>query len=356
MGCLVYDERRHRNVTDTAAQRDPRRPGSWPPSTVTSMGHDRSDGPRTAPDDARTAPDDITRAVLDSFAACPDPRLRQLLGSLVEHLHGFVRENALTEEEWRDAIAVLTATGHITDDRRQEWILWSDALGVSMLVDAIGHPAPPPATESTVLGPFYVPGARRREYGDHLAEQPAGDSAWIHGHVRSLDGRALGGAELDVWQNGEDELYAVQDPEAPEHHLRGRFETRDDGSFGFVAVRPTPYPIPADGPVGQMLSASGRHPNRPAHLHVIVRAPGHRTLATHLFDDASPHLASDAVFAVKPSLVRSFTRRDAEDPGRPAGVAGTWWSLENDFVLVPAGAGAEPDAPVREPVDSGRTA
>ncbi len=304
---------------------------------ISPMGHDR------------TAPEDITRAVLESFAACPDPRLRELLRSLVEHLHGFVRENSLTEQEWRDAIAALTATGHITDERRQEWILWSDALGVSMLVDALGHPAPPPATESTVLGPFYVPGARRREYGDHLAEQPAGEPAWIHGRVLSLDGRPLAGAELDVWQNGADELYAVQDPDAPEHHLRGRFLTRQDGAYGFVAVRPTPYPIPADGPVGHMLAASGRHPNRPAHLHVIVRAAGHRSVATHLFDDASPHLDSDAVFAVKPSLVRGFVRRDAQDADRPAGVAGTWWSLENDFVLVPAETTAEP-------VDPGRTA
>jgi catechol 1,2-dioxygenase len=207
-----------------------------------------------------------------------------------------------------------------------------------------------------VLGPFYVPGAQPRQYGDHLAEQPAGEPAWIHGHVRSLDGRALAGAELDVWQNGANELYAVQDPDAPEHHLRGRFETRADGSFAFVAVRPTPYPIPADGPVGHMLDASGRHPNRPAHLHVIVRASGHRTLATHLFDGASPHLDSDAVFAVKPSLVRSFVRRDAEDPNRPDGVNGTWWSLQNDFVLVPSDAGAEPGGPGQEPVDPGRTA
>jgi catechol 1,2-dioxygenase len=322
------------------------------------MGHERGDQPPPSTGNAAspTTPEDITRAVLGSFAAAPDPRLRELLRSLVEHLHAFVLENALTEQEWRDAISVLTATGHITDERRQEWILWSDALGVSMLVDAIGHRAPPPATESTVLGPFYVPGARRREYGEHLAEQPAGEPAWVHGRVLSLDGSPLAGAELDVWQNGEDELYAVQDPDAPEHHLRGRFLTREDGTYGFVGVRPTPYPIPADGPVGHMLAASGRHPNRPAHLHVIVRAAGHRTLATHVFDADSPHLHSDAVFAVKASLVRRFVPRAADDPDRPAGVHTPWCSLENDFVLAPSADGLAPSESGTEPVNPGRTA
>src|SRR3954469_10863546 len=292
---------------------------------------------------------DITREVLDRFQACGDERLRTIMQSLVRHLHGFVTEVGLTEAEWRTAIDILTATGHITDEKRQEWILWSDALGASMLVDAIANPLPEGATETTVLGPFYVPGAPLREYGSHMDERPAGEPAWIHGRVLSLDGGPLSGAELDVWQNGDNELYAVQDPEAPEDHLRGRFATREDGTYGFVAVRPTPYPIPADGPVGRMLEATGRHPFRPAHIHVIVRAPGHRSVTTHLFDRASDYTDSDAVFAVKPSLFREFVARAADDPGRPAGVAGRWWWLESDFVLVPA---PEPG----EPVDAGRTA
>ena len=298
---------------------------------------------------ARTTPADITGTVLERFDATPDPRLREIMQSLVRHLHGFVTEVGLTEEEWRSAIAALTATGHITDDKRQEWILWSDSLGVSMLVDALANPLPEGATESTVLGPFYLPGAPTREYGAHLDEMPAGEPAWIHGRVLSTDGTPLAGAELDVWQNGDNELYAVQDPEAPEDHLRGRFVTREDGSYGFVAVRPTPYPIPADGPVGRMLAATGRHPFRPAHIHMIVRAPGHRSVTTHIFDRDSAYIDSDAVFAVKPSLFRDFVRRDADDADRPAGVDGPWWSLESDFVLVPSAA-------ANEPVDPGRTA
>ena len=285
----------------------------------------------------RTTPEDITAAVLASFDGCPDERLRTVMRSLTAHLHAFVTDVALTQEEWQAAIAVLTATGHITTGKRQEWILWSDTLGVSMLVDALSSRTPEGATESTVQGPFYVPGSPRRGYGDRIDEIPAGEALWVHGHVRSLDGRPLPGAELDVWQNGDNELYAVQDPEAPEDHLRGLFTARDDGSYGFVTVRPSPYPIPYDGPVGHMLSATGRHPWRPAHIHVIVRAPGHRPVTTHVFDAGSEHIDSDAVFAVKPSLLRELTARSADDPERPTGITGPWWSLTSDFVLVPVG-------------------
>jgi hydroxyquinol 1,2-dioxygenase len=288
----------------------------------------------------RTTPDDITTAVLGSFDGCADERLRAVMRSLTAHLHAFVRDVGLTEEEWRAAIGVLTDTGHITTGKRQEWILWSDALGVSMLVDALANRGPGTggATESTVQGPFYVPGAPLRRYGERLDEQPAGEPLWVHGTVRSLDGRPLAGAELDVWQNGDNELYAVQDAGAPEDHLRGRFVTGDDGSYGFLTVRPTPYPIPHDGPVGHMLAATGRHPWRPAHIHVIVRAAGHRPVTTHIFDADSEHIDSDAVFAVKPSLLRELTPRPAGDPGRPPGLSdhtGRWWSLASDFVLAP---------------------
>jgi catechol 1,2-dioxygenase len=299
----------------------------------------------------RTTPDDITAAVAASFSGSRDERLREIMRSLVSHLHAFVKDVELSESEWRRAIDVLTSTGHTTDEHRQEWILWSDTLGVSMLIDALANEAAPGATESTVLGPFYVPGAPEREYGARLAEQPAGSPVWVHGTVRSINGTPLAGAELDVWQNGDNQLYAVQDPEAPQDHLRGRYRTREDGSYAFVAVRPTPYPIPHDGPVGRMLSATGRHPWRPAHIHMIVRAPGHRTLTTHIFDASSPYIDSDAVFAVKPSLLREFVARGADDPVRPPGIQGDWYSLENEFVLTP-GQADEPN----EPVDPGRTA
>jgi hydroxyquinol 1,2-dioxygenase len=303
----------------------------------------------TATGSSRTTPADITAAARASFDACSDPRLRELMQAFVGHLHAFAVEVGLTEEEWRQLIATATATGDITDERRQEFILWSDALGLSMLVDALAHELPSGATESTVIGPFYVPGSPRHEYGESMVvEAGAGTPAWVYGRVLDVSGEPIAGAELDVWQNGADMLYAVQRPEAEEDHLRGRYLTRDDGSYAFVAVRPVPYPIPHDGPVGRMLAASGRHPWRPAHIHVIVRAPGYKTVTTHVFDATSAYLDSDTVFAVKPSLLRTFVERAPDDPQRPASIEGEWVSLENDIVLA---AGEDGGAVV----DPGRT-
>jgi hydroxyquinol 1,2-dioxygenase len=286
----------------------------------------------------RTTPEDITAAVVASFERSPDARLREVMQALVRHLHAFATEVGLTEDEWRAAIATLTATGEITDEHRQEFILWSDALGLSMVVDAMANLRPAGATESTVLGPFYVPDSPLREYGANIAEQASGTPAWVHGRVLdALTGEPLAGAEIDMWQNGDNRLYAVQDPNAPEAHLRG-VRTRDDGSYAFLAVRPVPYPIPDDGPVGQMLSATGRHPWRPAHIHIIVRAQGYQTLVTHIFDRESEYLDSDTVFAVKPSLLRTFEQRDADDPDRPDEVEGEWCSLECTLALAPGDA------------------
>src|SRR5438045_2947799 len=239
-------------------------------------------------------PEQITESVLASFARCRDDRLRELMLALVRHLHAFAQEVELSTAEWGRAIEILTNTGEITDERRQEFILWSDSLGISMLVDALEHAAPCGATESTVLGPFYLPGAPLREYGADISAEAAGVPALVHGRVLDLSGEAIAGAELDVWQNGDDRLYAVQRPEAAEDHLRGRFHSRPDGSYAFLGVRPVPYPIPYDGPVGAMLEATGRHPWRPAHIHMIIRAAGYRTLTTHVFDRARPYLESDA--------------------------------------------------------------
>ncbi len=298
--------------------------------------------------DSRTSPADITAAVVGSFEGAGDARLREIMQALARHLHAFASEVGLTEQEWKQAIDTLTATGHITDERRQEFILWSDSLGLSMLVDALANPLPEGATESTVLGPFYVPGSPAREYGERMDEEPAGTPAWVHGRVLSVDGSPIAGAELDVWQNGEDQLYAVQRPEAPEDHLRGRYTTREDGSYAFLAVRPVPYPIPYDGPVGKMLEATGRHPWRPAHIHMIVRAPGYRSVTTHIFDRESEYLDSDAVFAVKPSLLRDFVTHSADDPDTPDGVDTDWVSVENDIVLAPG----QDERPIEDP---GRT-
>jgi len=297
---------------------------------------------------SRTTPDDITASAVASFDACPDPRLRELMQAFVGHLHAFATDVRLTEDEWLRMIGVLTQTGHITDEHRQEFILWSDTLGLSMLVDALANVLPAGATESTVLGPFYVPGAPEREYGENMAQESgAGTPAWVHGRVLDVQGNPIAGAELDVWQNGEDQLYAVQRPEAPEDHLRGRYRTRGDGGYAFIAVRPVPYRIPDDGPVGSMLAATGRHAWRPAHIHMIIRAPGHRTVTTHIFDAQSDHLDSDTVFAVKPSLLRDFQPRAADDPDRPAGIEGEWVSLESDIVLTPGGDDGEVSDPGR---------
>jgi hydroxyquinol 1,2-dioxygenase len=282
-----------------------------------------------------TKPEDITAAAIGSFDACPDPRVRELMQALTLHLHAFATEVHLTREEWQRAITVLTETGEITEEHRQEFILWSDALGLSMLVDALATDRAAGATESTVVGPFWAAGSPLRKYGESISEQPDGEPVLMRGRVLNVRGEPIAGAELDVWQNGVNRLYAVQDPDAPEHHLRGRFVSEEDGRYAFVAVRPTPYPIPFDGPVGKMLDATGRHPWRPAHIHIAVRAPGYEPLATHIFDADSDYLDSDAVFAVKQSLIKTFIRRDPDDPARPEGISGRWYSVENDIVLGP---------------------
>jgi hydroxyquinol 1,2-dioxygenase len=281
---------------------------------------------------------ELTSTVIERLQGTADSRLREVLTALIRHLHGFVTDVGLTRDEWLAAIRFLTATGQISDDRRQEFILLSDTLGVSMLVDLIaessGAGSAGFATESTVLGPFYVPGSPQREYGASIIERPSGEPTWYSGRVTDTDGNPIADATLDVWQNAEDMLYAVQNPDSPPGNLRGIFRTRKDGSFAFLGVRPTDYPIPADGPVGQLLARTGRHPWRPAHIHVIVSAAGYQSVATHIFDSASKYLTSDAVFAVKSSLVRTFERHepgDAAPDGVPPGEA--WYSLRHDFRL-----------------------
>jgi hydroxyquinol 1,2-dioxygenase len=278
---------------------------------------------------------ELTEEVVARFSDAADPRLRQIMQSLVRHLHAFAADVQLTQAEWLAGIQFLTATGHKSDDKRQEFILLSDTLGLSTLVDLIEHEVDGSSTESTVLGPFYVPGSPERALGASIAERPSGEPAWVAGQVLDTDGRPIAGAEVDVWQNGDDMLYAVQDPEAPQTNLRGLFRTTDDGRYAFLGVRPTDYPIPDDGPVGELLSASGRHPWRAAHLHFIVRAPGFRPVTTHVFDDGSRFLESDTVFGVKPSLVRRFQRHEPGAADRPEDVLPdrVWYSLTFDFVL-----------------------
>jgi protocatechuate 3,4-dioxygenase beta subunit len=283
--------------------------------------------------------DQLTATVIERMRQTPDPRLREIMTALIRHLHGFAAEVGLTRDEWLAAISFLTATGQICSDQRQEFILLSDTLGASMLVDLLAeratHGAAGFATESTVLGPFYVPHSPEREYGASIVERRSGELAWYSGQVTDVDGNPIAGATLDVWQNADDMLYTVQNPDSPPGNLRGIFRTREDGAFAFLGVRPTDYQIPADGPVGRLLASTGRHPWRPAHIHVIVSAPGYDSVATHIFDAASKYLTSDAVFAVKASLVREFERHDPDTEPAPAGVppGEVWYSLRHDFRL-----------------------
>jgi hydroxyquinol 1,2-dioxygenase len=279
----------------------------------------------------------VTDEVLASFAGTADPRLLEILQALVRHLHGFAREVRLGQGEWEAAIDFLTRAGHITDDRRQEFILLSDVLGLSMLTVAINEPKTPGATEATVFGPFFVDGAPEVPLGGDLARGAAGTPCYVSGHVLAADGTPLKDVRVDVWGADEDGFYDVQYP--GEHSAgRGWLHTAPDGGFRFWTVLPTPYPIPHDGPVGDLLTAVGRSPMRPAHLHFMVTAPGYRTLITHIFVAGDPYLGSDAVFGVKDSLVVEAGHHEGGEAPDGSRRAGAWTSMAYDLVLVPEDA------------------
>jgi hydroxyquinol 1,2-dioxygenase len=279
-------------------------------------------------------------AVVQSFENATDARTKTVLESLVRHLHAFLRETRLTEEEWRAGIDFLTAAGHITDERRQEFVLLSDVLGASMQAIAINNQAYANATEATVLGPFFVAGAPAVELGGDIAFGAPGEPCWVEGSVRDTDGKPLPGAVLEVWECDEDGFYDVQHG-ADRTAARGRLHADEQGNFRFWALTPVPYPIPHDGPVGKLLEATGRSPMRAPHLHFLVSAPDRRTLITHIFVDGDDlRHGGDAVFGVKQSLVREFERQPAGAPtpdGRDLGPGGSWTRVRFDIVLAPAG-------------------
>lgn len=253
------------------------------------------------------------------------PRMRQIMEAAVRHLHALVKEVQLTQAEWEAAIGFLTRTGQLCSDRRQEFILLSDTLGVSMLVDAINHRRPSPATENTVFGPFHVAGAPKLPMGSRISRDGKGESCLFTGRVLDLEGKPIDGATLDVWSDNADGFYDVQQPDVqPDWNNRGIFTTGPDGAYSFIGIKPVSYPIPDDGPVGQMLAALGRHPWRPAHMHFLVSAPGHDLLTTHVFVAGDRYLESDAVFGVKSSLIAEFTRNLSGQ---------TAWTCQFDFVL-----------------------
>jgi catechol 1,2-dioxygenase len=254
-------------------------------------------------------------------------RLAEVMASLVHHLHSFAKEIHLTTDEWEIAVDFLTKTGHICSVERQEFILLSDTLGLSMLVDAINNRRPIGATENTVLGPFHVVGAPERKMGDKITLDGKGEACLFEGHVISANGEPIYGARIDVWSDNADGFYDVQQPNIqPQWNNRGIFITGADGKYSFVGIKPVSYPIPNDGPVGQMLDSLGRHPYRPAHMHYIITAPGYQKIVTHTFVGDDPYITSDTVFGVKQTLVAPFERVND---------GSTIWRSPFNFVLTP---------------------
>ena len=285
-----------------------------------------------------TTEDDITAEVLRRFDGTTDPRLKQIMQSLVKHLHAFLKDVQLTEGEWWKGIDFLTRTGQMCNDRRQEFILLSDTLGISMVTDLMSNRKPAGATESTVFGPFHREGAPEKEYGDSIVgADRQGMPAYMAGRVLDLSGNPIAGAGLDVWQAAADGRYDVQDPSLQKMNMRGKFRTGADGRYLVKTTRPVNYQIPSDGPVGQMIKATNRHAWRPAHVHFVVSAPGYQTVTTHVFDSIDKYLGEDAVFGVKTSLIAEFeTHTTNDEAARNYGAEPPFCTCAFDFVLAPA--------------------
>jgi hydroxyquinol 1,2-dioxygenase len=279
------------------------------------------------------ADEELTNAVLASFAGAKSERFKELAESLVKHLHAFASEVQLTEEEWFAGIDFLTRVGHITDDKRQEFVLLSDVLGLSMLVVGMNHRRAPQATESTVFGPFFVAGAPRFENGDDIARGFSGEPCHMALRVVGVDGAPVAGARVDVWQADDEGFYDVQYADLDEPRGRGYFESDGDGRVEFWSVKPEAYPIPADGPVGELLEAGGRGPMRPAHVHFKVTADGYQPLITHVFVEGDEYLDSDAVFGVRSRLIGPFAHHEPGEAPDGRTLQVPFWTMRYDLVL-----------------------
>ena len=284
--------------------------------------------------------DTITQAFLDYCGPDTDPRLKFVLEKLVSHLHDFTRETGLTHAEWRKGIEILTRAGEISSPERNEFVLLSDVLGLSSLVDMVHSPEG--STPSSVLGPFHILGAPDLPVGGDLKAGNETETVIVHGHVKDPDGNPVKGAELEIWQTAANGLYSNQDEAQADYNLRAHMNVGDDGYYAFSTIRPAPYTVPDDGPVGELLHATGRHPWRPSHLHFIVTAPGHRELVTEVFPDDDPYLDEDAVFGVREALIMHYQKKtDRADV--PAGMAIgqdvtlPFYTVDFDFVLMPEG-------------------
>ncbi len=278
----------------------------------------------------------ITQNVLNSIANTPNARLKTVMTALIQHLHAFIREVELTEEEWMSSLLFLTRTGQISDDKRQEFILLSDTLGVSMLVDAVNHKSAEGSTENTIFGPFYREGAEEMPTGANISKDGKGEPAVVQGRVLSSDGTPIAGAVLDIWEGGENGLYEQQDEAQPDMNLRGKFRTDSNGYYRFVAIKPVSYPIPFDGPVGQMLQAMVRQYFRPGHIHVVVKAEGYTPVTTHIFARGDTYLGTDPVFGVKDSLIADFVLNHSENEATSYNVEVPFYTADFNFVLRPS--------------------
>ncbi|MGM0723776.1 MAG: dioxygenase [Actinomycetota bacterium] len=280
--------------------------------------------------------DTITDAAVARWATAHDPRTAELMTALVRHLHDFARETHLTEDEWMAAMRWLTATGQISDDKREEFILASDVLGLSMLVVQQNHRLDPAATPATVLGPFHIDGSPEKASGEDMSDGLPGDPLFVHGSVRALDGTPVTGAVLDVWQSDADGTYEAQ-LDVDEARLRAKYTTGDDGGYCLRTIAPLGYAIPMDGPVGDLVSRTDISPMRPAHIHFLLAVPGYEPLITHLFREGAEFLDSDVVFGVKRELVVGFTRREPGPTPDGGHSEVPWYEARYDFVLQPAG-------------------
>jgi hydroxyquinol 1,2-dioxygenase len=281
--------------------------------------------------------DNITELAEQRWGTARDARLAQVLTSLVRHLHDFAREVRLTEDEWMAAIQWLTRTGQMSDEKREEFILASDVLGLSMLVVQMNHRFDPAATPATVLGPFHIDGSPPLGFGADMSDGIAGTPLFVHGTVRDLSGAPVAGAVLDVWQADGDGMYEAQLP-VDEARLRAKYTTREDGSYCVRTVAPLGYAIPLDGPVGELIGATEISHFRPAHVHFLIDVPGYEPLITHLFQEGAEYLDSDVVFGTKEELVVAFEQREAGPTPDGGAIDGPWLSAEYDFVLQRRGA------------------
>lgn len=284
----------------------------------------------------KTTPDMITEIVLNSYADAPNPRINEIFRELIRALHGFAKSVQLTPDELIAATQFLARAGQISDEKRHEFILMSDVLGLTMLVETMNDDLPAGAFEPSVLGPFYREGAPEIAHYDNISRgDNDGLPALVTGQVRDIDGAPVAGARLDIWQTNNNGFYENMDESQPDYNLRGQLSTDEEGRFSFWTVKPEAYPIPTDGPVGDILAAGARHNMRPAHIHFIVAAPGYKTIVSELFAREDQYIEGDAVFGVKESLLADFVETDEPDTAAKYDMPNPFWRMEYDFVLVP---------------------